>query len=192
MLNEKLRPIIEPITSGAGRALAKAHLTPNALTTIGLAGTILCAWLIVDGRERLAGFLLIPFVIVDVLDGATARAMNRVTVWGGFYDSVCDRIGDGALFAAVAWAARIGNERLAAAALVALIATMLVPYARAKAEALGYRTASGPGERAERAIVFIAGLILHRIEVAVWVIVALTTYTFVVRCAGVWRQASDA
>jgi CDP-diacylglycerol--glycerol-3-phosphate 3-phosphatidyltransferase len=190
VLNERLRPVIEPLTSGAGRALARAHLTPNALTTIGLAGTLACAWLIVDGRTRAAGALLIPFVIVDVLDGATARAMNRVTAWGGFYDSVCDRVGDGALLGAIAWAARVGAPRLCAASLVALVATMCVPYARAKAEAMNVSAGSGPGERAERAIILIAGLILLRVEIAVWTVAALTIYTFVARCVAVWRQTT--
>src|SRR5258706_15702086 len=101
MLNERVRPIIEPFTTGAGRALARAHVSPNMLTSLGLIGTIVCAWLIVIHHPGAAGEALIPFVIIDVLDGATARASGRVTRWGAFFDSVSDRVGDGALFVAI-------------------------------------------------------------------------------------------
>src|SRR5687768_15698737 len=112
VLGEKLRPVIEPITGSVGRGLARVGFTPNTLTTIGLLGTIGCAWTIQSGHYFVGGLLLIVPMIVDVLDGATARAMGRVTAWGGFYDSVADRIGDGVLLAAIAWSATdLGKER---------------------------------------------------------------------------------
>jgi len=159
MLNEKVRPLIEPLTSGAGKALTRAHVSPNMLTTVGLLGSIFSAWLILEHHPSAAGGTLIVFVILDVLDGATARASGRVTKFGSFYDSVCDRIGDGALLAAIVLA-HPGSQRLRVVALLALVLSMLVPYARAKAEALGFHAASGPGERAERCILMIVGLIL--------------------------------
>lgn len=192
MLAARLRPIIEPLTSGAGRTLARAHVSPNALTTVGLAGTIACAWLIAAGHIFLAGILLIAPMIIDVLDGATARASGTVSTWGAFYDSVSDRVGDGALFAGIAWASRVAHPRVLAAALLALVLTFCVPYARAKAEACGLSTVAGPGERAERAVIMIAGLILGYVEASLWVIAALTFWTFVTRCYSVWRQTTAA
>lgn len=190
MLSERLRPVIEPLTNGAGRALARARISPNGLTTFGLLAVIGCAALVANGSRTLGGILLIPAVIVDVLDGALARATGRVTAWGGFYDSVCDRLADGAIFGAIVWQA--GDRGTVAAALVAMPLTFVVPYARAKAEAMGLRPASGPGERAERAVILIAGLIFGYVEVALWVLVALTAYTTVVRSLSVRRQAGRA
>lgn len=189
VLNERVRPIIEPFTTGAGRVLARAHLGPNTLTTIGLGGTLLASWFVIAGHPGTAAYVLIPSVIVDVLDGATARAMGRVTRWGGFYDSVCDRIGDGAVLGAIAWEARARDDGLVAAALIALVLTELVPYARAKAESLGVTVAGGPGERAERVVILIGGLILGYVEAVVWIIAALTAFTLVVRVLSVWRNA---
>jgi CDP-diacylglycerol--glycerol-3-phosphate 3-phosphatidyltransferase len=190
VLNEKVRPIIEPFTSAAGRAIARAHVSPNMLTAAGLLGSLFCAWLIVVHHPGAAGETLIPFVIIDVLDGATARATGRITKFGAFFDSVSDRIGDGALLAAIL-IAHSHSAKFRWAVLVALILTMLVPYARAKAEALGYSVASGPGERAERVVILIAGLVLRApaLLVTVWIIAALTAITFVSRFAMVWRQA---
>lgn len=191
MLSEKLRPIIEPFTSGTGKALARLGLTPNALTTIGVFAVAACAWLIVAGERRLAGVLLIPAFLIDVLDGALARVTGRVSDWGAFYDSVCDRLADGVLLAAIAW---LGYDRgdpwLLASALVASVVTPLVAYARAKAEALGVPVPSGPGERAERAVFICAGLILHAEEAAMWILAIMSLYTFVTRALAVRRATA--
>ena len=84
------------------------------------------------------------------------------------------------------------TERVLIAGLVAMAVTSLVPYARAKAEALGYTVAGGPGERAERAVFISAGLILHVEEGAMWVLTALCLFTFLTRCLSVYRQATAA
>ena len=190
MLNDKVRPLIQPFAASVGRGMAKVGLTPNMVTSIGLAWTFVCVWLIVIGHRQLAGILMIPAWFLDIFDGALARVTGRVTAWGGFLDSVFDRIGDASLLAAIAslgW--RYHQPRIMVAGLVAMIVTSLVPYARAKAEALGYKVASGPGERAERAIFISAGLILHLEIAAMWVLTALCVYTFAARCVAVYRQA---
>jgi CDP-diacylglycerol--glycerol-3-phosphate 3-phosphatidyltransferase len=127
--------------------------------------------------------------LIDVFDGALARATGRVTVWGGFYDSVADRLADGVLFGAFAWALH-DEPRAFAAALVALVSAQLVPYARAKAEASGFRVPGGLGERAERAVLVIAGLTLGLEEIALWLIAATALATLVARVRSVHRQAT--
>lgn len=192
MLSERLRPVIEPLTAGVGRALSRAHLSPDALTTAGLIAVLGCAAVIARGDAVLGGALLIPAVLLDLLDGAVARASGRVTAWGGYYDSVCDRISDGALLGAVAWSARgahpASQGRLLGLALVALTLSFVVPYARAKAEALGLKPGSGPGERAERSILLVAGLLFDVMEPALWVLCALAAFTIATRSVAVRRQ----
>jgi len=163
------------------------------VTSIGLLWTFVCVWLIVIGHRTMAGIVMIPAWFLDVFDGALARVTGRVTAWGGFLDSVADRIGDASLLAAISslgW--RYRQPRILIAGLVAMIVTSLVPYARAKAESLGYKVASGPGERAERAILISAGLILHLEVAAMWVLTALCVITFGSRCISVYRQAKAA
>jgi phosphatidylglycerophosphate synthase len=160
------------------------------LTTIGLLWTFVGVWLIVIGHRTMAGIVLIPAWFLDVFDGALARVTGKVTAWGGFYDSVCDRIGDGAILAAIAtlgW--RYHRPHVMLAGLVALVCSSLVPYVRAKAEALGYTVRGGPGERAERAVLISAGLILHLEEWAMWVLTVLVLITFFGRARDVYRQA---
>lgn len=193
MLNDKVRPLIQPFTAGVGRGMARMGLTPNAVTLLGLAWTFVGVWLVIIGHRTMAGIVMIPAWFLDIFDGALARATGRVTAWGGFLDSVCDRIGDSALLGAIAslgW--RYHKPRLLIAGFVAMIVASLVPYARAKAESLGYKVASGPGERAERAVLISAGLILHLELAALWVLTALCLLTFAGRVASVYRQAHRA
>jgi len=187
VLNEKLRPVIEPLTTGIGRAIAKTHLTPNALTSIGVAAVGACAWLIVAGQSFLAGVLLIPAFLIDVFDGALARATGRVGPWGGFYDSVADRVADAAVLGAFVWIMRT-SPRGFIVSMVALAGTLVVPYARAKAEALGMPSPGGLGERAERAIFICAGLILGLEEAAMWAVAGTTVLTFGARVRAVRRR----
>lgn len=189
VLNEKLRPVIEPFTAGAGRLLARLRLTPNALTTVGLGAMVACSWLVATEHNLAAGLWLIPAFLIDVFDGALARATGRVSPWGGFYDSVIDRIADGVLFGAFVWVARDGATRPFIAAVTALVVTQLVSYARAKGESLGYRVPGGLGERAERAVLVCAGLILGYEEIALWLVVGATAATFLARVLAVRKQA---
>ena len=165
------RPRLPAVRPAAATA-AQVFRAP-AVATLGLLAQVGVAWVIAAGRPVLAGVLLIPAVILDVLDGAVARATGTVTRWGGFYDAVADRVADGALLAGVAWSARSGQPRLLAATLTAMVLSFCVPYARAKAEAFGYQTRSGPGERAERAVILIVGLILGLVEAAMWITAGL-------------------
>jgi len=189
VLGGLLRPVFDPAMRAIGGALVRAHITPNAITTAGLLGVVACSWLIVDGRPQLAGWLLIPVFFLDVLDGAAARVSGKVTVWGGFYDSTCDRISDGALVGAIAYLVR-ADRMLLTAALLTAITGSLVPYTRAKAEALNLIPGSGPGERADRVIFIVVGLIFSILDIMLWVCVAGASYTVLTRMISIRRQAA--
>lgn len=159
-----------------GRGLARAGFTPNSLTTIGLLATLADAALIASGRWVVGGLLLIPVLLIDVLDGALARETGTVTAWGGFYDSVCDRLGDGAILGAIAWSVRADADALAPT-ILALATSGLVPYTRAKAEAFGFRAVAGPGERFERSVLIILALVFDLVAPIMWVLVLLSAFT---------------
>jgi CDP-diacylglycerol--glycerol-3-phosphate 3-phosphatidyltransferase len=91
-----------------------------------------------------------------MLDGRVARAGARVTSFGAFYDSTLDRVGDAALFGGITLFFVRGGVRpdlvtwALTAALVALSATLIVSYARARAEGLSLDCRVGIAQRAER------------------------------------------
>lgn len=151
-LRNALESLIDPIVN----ALIRSGTSPNVITTIST-GVVLGAGVAYGaGQVRLGGVLLLLSGIGDMLDGRVARGGNRVTSFGAFYDSTLDRVGDAALFGGIAiYFARGGvpaslQTWALLAALVGLGATLIVSYARARAEGVGLDCQVGIAQRAER------------------------------------------
>jgi CDP-diacylglycerol--glycerol-3-phosphate 3-phosphatidyltransferase len=161
--------------------LTRTRVTPNALTATGVSLCLAAAVLVYfEYRSELLFFWLgaVVFVvgsILDILDGALARAGGKTTPFGSFLDSTTDRVGEGAMLGAIALIfSRDGNELALAAAIAAVAGSFLVSYTRAKAEGLGLRGDVGLGSRAERVVVITAGLVLAPWGVLPWAIYLLT------------------
>jgi CDP-diacylglycerol--glycerol-3-phosphate 3-phosphatidyltransferase len=161
--------------------LARTRITPNALTTAGVSLCLAAAVLVYfENHDELLFYWLGAFVfvvgsILDILDGALARAGGQTTPFGSFLDSTTDRVGEGAMLGAIALIfARHGNEVALGATIAAIAGSFLVSYTRAKAEALGLRGDVGLGSRAERVVVITAGLVLAPWGVLPWAIYLLT------------------
>jgi CDP-diacylglycerol--glycerol-3-phosphate 3-phosphatidyltransferase len=161
--------------------LARTRITPNALTTFGVSLCLAASVLVFfEYRNELLFYWLGAFVfvvgsILDILDGALARAGGKTTPFGSFLDSTTDRVGEGAMLGAIALIfARQGNMVALGATIAAIAGSFLVSYTRAKAEALGLRGDVGLGSRAERVAAITAGLVLAPWGVLQWVIYLLT------------------
>jgi len=161
--------------------LARTRVTPNALTTAGVSLCLSASVLVFfENRDELLFYWLGATVFVigsvlDILDGALARAGGKTTPFGSFLDSTTDRVGEGAMLGAIALIfARHGNEVALGATIAAIAGSFLVSYTRAKAEALGLRGDVGLGSRAERVVVITAGLVLAPWGVLPWAIYLLT------------------
>ena len=161
--------------------LARTRITPNALTTAGVSLCLAAAVVVYfEYHDKLLFYWLGAFVfvvgsILDILDGALARAGGKTTPFGSFLDSTTDRVGEGAMLGAIALIfARHGHEVALGATIAAIAGSFLVSYTRAKAEALGLRGDVGLGSRAERVVVITAGLVLAPWGVLQWAIYLLT------------------
>jgi CDP-diacylglycerol--glycerol-3-phosphate 3-phosphatidyltransferase len=157
---QRIRGWVVPLATALGRL----GLTPNALTTIGFAGTSLAAVSAAFQLWGLAGVLVLAFGIFDMFDGALARATGRTSKFGAFLDSTLDRIGENLVLAGVAVGCASVSEIpfVGGVALAVLAGTFAsgVTYARAKAESLGVHGEVGMAPRPERLIVLAVGLIL--------------------------------
>jgi CDP-diacylglycerol--glycerol-3-phosphate 3-phosphatidyltransferase len=139
------------------------------------------------------------FVLFDLLDGAVARASGAGTRFGAVLDASCDRIADGALFAAVVWwcLAVADDHAGGVAALIALVGAQVISYVKARAEATGLAADGGLVERAERMILALVGTGLtglgvpYALDVALWVLALLATVTVVQRLLAVHRSAKE-
>jgi len=171
-----------------GRGLARLGVSPNLLTTLGLLFTAGAALSVAFGRPMLAGLLLILGGAMDTFDGAVARAAGRATPFGGFYDSVSDRISDGLILAGVAWYVA-DRPRLLLVTLVALVAIQVTSYVRARAESIDLECEIGILERAERALLLIVGLLFAPLfEPVLWILAVGGIVTVAQRVHHVWCQ----
>lgn len=196
MLDSKIRPLWDKIMRPVGRALGRTPLTPNSITLIGVAIQAVVAWLIIDGQLVTAGFVAVFSAILDVLDGALAKATGLATRFGAFLDSTTDRLSDALFFAPIAWLYGVSPDTtardepwVAAIALVALIASFMVSYVKARAEGLGLEAKVGIAERAERLALVIIALWFNDLLPAILVMLAvLSVVTVIQRVAHVYKQ----
>ncbi|ASR36960.1 phosphatidylglycerophosphate synthase [Prauserella marina] len=200
MLNIFARASISRVTDPIGAALVRAGLTPNAMTLIGTAGAFVSALVFIPQGMLLWGtFLVWGFALLDLLDGAMARAKGS-TPFGAVLDATCDRLVDGALFAAIVWWAFVveDNPRIGAAALICLVLAQVISYVKARAEASGLEADGGLIERAERLIIALVGTGLqgfglpHSVEVSQWLLAVLSVITLSQRVFAVTKAGRGA
>jgi len=181
--------------------LARTRITPNALTA---AGVLLCGaasiLVLFEHRHQLVFYWLAAVVFVagsvlDILDGALARAGGKTTPFGAFLDSTTDRVSEGFVLGAIALVfARHHHTVALAFAFAAVAGSFLVSYTRARAEALGLKGDVGIGSRAERVVVVTAGLVLAPWGVLPWAIYLLAAaawFTVGQRVLAVRRQLAQ-
>jgi phosphatidylglycerophosphate synthase len=131
---------------------------PNVLSLLGVAVSLGGAWAFVEGSFRLGALIVLLGGVFDLVDGVVARRQGRVTHFGGFLDSSLDRVVDMALLLGlvVHYASR-GADGLTALAALALVATVMVSYTKARAEAVLPDFKGGLLERAERIVILVLG-----------------------------------
>lgn len=154
----RLRKFINSVAPNTvGKTLYRAGVTPNELTYAGLALSALAPLAVYLGKVALLPLLILLAGLMDVLDGAVARASGRTTAFGSYLDSMTDRVSDAFLFLAMALAGV--NQYIT---MMALAFSLMVSYARAKGELLNVKMEGvGLVERSERLIIlFIMSLLL--------------------------------
>jgi CDP-diacylglycerol--glycerol-3-phosphate 3-phosphatidyltransferase len=198
MLNVFARASIAKAISPLGSRLARAGVTPDAVTVVGTLGVVAGALVFFTRGLFFVGTLVIwLFAMFDMLDGAVARARGSSTAFGAMLDSTSDRVADAAVFGALAWwfAGPGGSRPMVAASLLCLVLGALTSYVKARAEGLGLTCNVGVAERAERLIIALVGTGLDGLgvryvqAVALWLLVGLSTITVGQRLATVYQQS---
>jgi CDP-diacylglycerol--glycerol-3-phosphate 3-phosphatidyltransferase len=166
--------------------LARTRVTPNMLTACGVSLCALASIIVLfeDRNEILfywvGAAVFVAGSILDILDGALARAGGKTTPFGAFLDSTTDRISEGFMLAAIAYIfARHNQNVFVVVAVFAVAGSFLVSYTRARAEALGLKGDAGIGSRAERVVVITTGLVLAPWGVLPWAIAVLTATAWI-------------
>ena len=137
----------------------KAGFRPWHLTVLGLVTNVWVGASLLRGQFLLAGLLLIPAGLFDILDGAVARLRGEASRVGAFLDSVLDRVADVILFGCLFWALAGQDLALEAAlSLLTLVIALCVSHVRAEAEAAGAELTEGYFQRLERYLAMMIGL----------------------------------
>ena len=175
--------------------LVASRLTPNQISMAGFVLNVIAAVLVWKSEFFLGGVVFIIGSICDTLDGGYSRMSGKGTPFGAFLDSTLDRIVEGIVLTAVAATfARRHDELAVAAVVVAVMASLVVSYTRARAEALGVECKVGIADRLVRVIILSAGLVfadLGALEPAVYVLAALSSFTVVQRILHVRRELTQ-
>lgn len=195
----------QDLTQPISRALIGAGVRPNHVTTVGILLILVAAVFYGMGHVRWGGFFLLLSGWTDMMDGQVARGGGMATKFGAFYDSTLDRVGDGLTFIGIGaffllWPGDLAwRQGVVILSMVAVMASLLVSYARARAEGLGLDGKVGIAQRAERilglglpSMIFGAGqrgIILSSI---VLVLTLLALITVVQRFLWVYKQTEGA
>lgn len=171
------------------RALALSRVHPNVLTFVGLVINIYGAFLFAAGRFRWAALVVIGAGLFDMVDGRVARETNRVTRFGGFFDSVVDRYSDLSLFMGLlVYYASINRFFYIVLTAIVMTGSVLVSYSRARAECTIPKCKVGFLERPERIVLIIIGALFDRMAPVLWVIAILSNLTVIHRMLYTWQE----
>ncbi|HEV3232831.1 MAG TPA: CDP-alcohol phosphatidyltransferase family protein [Candidatus Dormibacteraeota bacterium] len=195
MFTTRFQAWVRRLAMRAMSRLQALPVTPNQITVAGLVVTSLGALLVALDHPFYGGLVLLAAGAFDIMDGALARASNRSNQYGAFVDSVTDRYAEVVVMLSllvllqrrgVAWGPTL--------VLVALAGSLLVSYARARAQSLGFTCDGGLLARPERVILTVVGLLLVPLHIGglltvVWILAIFTNVTAVQRVVIVWRQA---
>jgi phosphatidylglycerophosphate synthase len=172
--------------------LARVGVTPNMLTAVGVIGNVVAAVLAGSGEFVAAGLVVLAASSLDMLDGALARATGRATDFGFVFDAVMDRISEAAvLFGLLVYFSDRGDRTGELLIFVAVVASLLVSYVRARAEVVGVEMKEGLFSRAPRVALISAGLILDAVwddsvTAMLWVLAVFASVTVAQRLGLVW------
>ncbi len=201
-----LAPLEKPFYAAVNplvERLVRAGVRPNTITTAGTGLVLVSAVAYGAGHVRAGGALLLLSGILDTLDGQVARGGAMVTRFGAFYDSTLDRVGDGATFIGIGAFLLTAPDvayRVPATitCMIAILASLLVSYARARAEGLGLDCKVGIAQRAERILgLGVASLLVGAgpgalvLELVVGLLAVASVITVVQRFVYVHRHADD-
>jgi len=174
--------------------ISKLKLTPDVMTLIGLVLNLAAAVTIGFGQLVWGGIIFLLAGLFDLLDGALARYMEKVTRFGAILDSTVDRVTEGAIFLSFifvtsisVWPYDVTCELVMI--FLAMIGSFLTSYIRARAEGMNISCTVGLFTRVERVIILALGLLLSQVFIALAIVVVLSFVTVGQRFVHVWRQA---
>jgi CDP-diacylglycerol--glycerol-3-phosphate 3-phosphatidyltransferase len=186
-LEERVRVLTQRV---AGQLLGRLGISPNTITTIGLLLTIAVTMTLWSGHLVWGGILVLITSAFDMLDGALARATNRKSAFGAFFDSTVDRYTEALILLGILlyYESLPGVRWEVPLVYISIVGSLMVSYTRARAEALGFDGKTGILARPERIILLSFGLLVGWLPFALAILALFTNFTAAQRVYYVWVQ----
>ncbi len=191
-MNTLFRKLVREWTGGffeAGAILfSRTGVSPNLLTVIGFLLMVGVAYVLSRGYLQLGGVLIVLAGLFDGFDGALARTMGRRSRFGAFLDSTLDRFSEAAIYLGLlVHYTYLGGQQEILLIYATIVGSLMVSYARARAEGIGVRCDVGLFTRLERVGLLVIGLVLNVMPIALWMLAILANFTAVQRVFYVWQ-----
>ncbi|MBI3241737.1 MAG: CDP-alcohol phosphatidyltransferase family protein [Chloroflexi bacterium] len=189
-LRARFKWLTEPLGAFAGRL----GVHPNVITFAGLLGNVAGAAALAWGNISLGGLIILLMGPVDALDGATARASGQKSPFGAFVDSVTDRYSEAIIFLGlmIHYLRQPGDQAQALVLIfLSFAGSVMVSYAKARAEALNFDANVGWLTRVERYLILAPLLLINQPMAALRLIAVLANVTALQRIFHVRRQFYD-
>lgn len=188
MLSEAVRKYSRIFLEPLARFISATGVSPNIITVTGFVLMVGVAFVLARGHLFWGGILITAVALFDAIDGTLARMMGRTSRFGAFLDSTLDRFSEAVIFLGL-FIYFIGqNGQLALILIYAtVVGSLMVSYARARAEGIGVPLKDGLFTRFERVFLLVVGLLFNQLTIVLWVLAVFTNATAVQRMYLVWR-----
>jgi CDP-diacylglycerol--glycerol-3-phosphate 3-phosphatidyltransferase len=188
MLTDYFRKYSRVILEPMARFVSWTGVSPNIITVIGFVLMVGVAVVLARGHLFWGGILIMGVALFDAIDGTLARMMGRTSRFGAFLDSTLDRFSEAVIFLGlfIYFSGRGQNLELYLI-YATVVGSLMVSYARARAEGIGVQLREGLFTRLERVLLLIVGLLTSQMTVVLWLLAIFSNLTAIQRMYLVWR-----
>ncbi len=179
--------ILSPLLWG----LRKVGATPDMLTIGGLLAHVIAGILLGLGELAWGLVALLVGQALDTLDGELARASASTSSFGGFLDSICDHLGDFAVYLGLLVHFLSLNRHIEVVLIaIALFGSVFGSHVRSRAGMVGIDAkAIGVFTRFERTLVLAIGILINQLTIALWILALLNNFSALQRIVYAVRAA---
>jgi CDP-diacylglycerol--glycerol-3-phosphate 3-phosphatidyltransferase len=188
MLTEAARKYFRILYEPPARFFSSLGISPNVVTMAGFFLMVGIALVLAQGYYFLGGILIIIAALFDATDGTLARMMGRTSRFGAFLDSTLDRFSEAVIFFGLFIYLSGQNQRVELILIYATtVGSLMVSYARARAEGIDIHLKDGLFTRFERVFLLVVGLLFNQLTPVLWILAIFTNFTALQRMYLVWR-----
>jgi len=188
MFSEAVRKYSRKFLEPLARFISATGVSPNVITVTGTFLMVIVAFVLAKGYFVWGGILITAFALFDAIDGTLARMMGRTSRFGAFLDSTLDRFSEAIIYLGLFIYYMGHNQQLELVLIYfTVVGSLMVSYARARAEGIGVPLKDGLFTRFERVFLLVVGLLFNQVTIVLWILAIFSNLTAIQRMYVVWR-----